>query len=63
MNPVHRKDDMNDKNNYRQVSISPPCLKLLKSERIKVKFILALIAFFLRPNEISFSQYQMNKLA
>ena len=49
--PVHKKDETNDKNNYRPVTILPSLSKALKSTCI-INFMLTLIVFFLRPNVV-----------
>ena len=49
--PVHKKDETNDKNNYRPVTILPSLSKALKSACI-INFMLTLIVFFLRPNAV-----------
>ena len=48
---VHKKDDRNDKNNYIPVRILPFYLRFSKSVCM-IKFMLAVITFFLRPNAV-----------
>ena len=47
--PVHKKDDANDKKTIDQLAYYLLCLRLSKSV-CRIKFMLSLIVFFLRPN-------------